>query len=126
MRSSCAICFQSVFYNMGKFSSMNHPFELNLADLEAMDLDFEEQLTDRETAQIGGGEHSEIVCISAPCPGSERGDYPEPPWYGKPVRKPPFRYPKPPEATTLAIGEEGGGYDEVTTLAIGEEGGYEY
>ncbi len=100
---------------------MNHPFELDLSDLKAMDLDFEEQLSDRETAQIGGGKHSEIVCISAPCPGSETGGKErKPPWYRKPVRKPPFT--KPPVATTLAIGEEGGGY-EVTTLAIGEEGG---
>jgi hypothetical protein len=87
---------------------MNHPFDLNPAELEAIDLDFEEQLTDEEAAHIGGGtdfttlavgeEGGEIVCISAPCPGSETGGYPP-----KPI---PI---DPPDVTTLAIGEEGGG-----------------
>ena len=52
---------------------MSHPFELDPAELEAMELDFEEQLTDEETAQVSGGRHATIVCISAPCPGSEGG-----------------------------------------------------
>ena len=34
---------------------MNHPFDLDIADLEAIDLDFEETLTDEEAAHIGGG-----------------------------------------------------------------------
>jgi hypothetical protein len=87
---------------------MSHPFELDPAELETMELDFEEQLTEGETAQVGGGRHPEIVCISAPCPGSEGGgDQPDYPWY-KPK---PYPYPlpiKPPEVTTLALGEEGG------------------
>lgn len=87
---------------------MIHPFDLDPAELEAMDLDFEEELTDEEAAQVGGGlmattmavgeEGGEIVCISAPCPGSETGEHPP-----KPI---PI---DPPDMTTLALGEEGGG-----------------
>ncbi|NJK70058.1 MAG: hypothetical protein HC789_18675 [Microcoleus sp. CSU_2_2] len=88
---------------------MNHPFDLDAAEQEAMDLDFEEQLTDEEAAQVGGGLMATtlavgeeggggIVCISAPCPGSETGGgYPP-----KPI-------PIDPPMTTLALGEEGGG-----------------
>ncbi len=98
---------------------MSHPFELDPAELEAMELDFEEQLTDEETAQVSGGRHATIVCISAPCPGSEGGgddpDYPRP----KPL---PYPYPKPPEFTTKALGEEGG--DPVLTKALYETGEY--
>ena len=86
---------------------MNHPFDLDPAELEAMDLDFEETLTDEEAAHIGGaisyttlavgeeGGSAPVQCISAPCPGCEGGG-------GFAVR------PDPP-MTTLAIGEEGGG-----------------
>jgi bacteriocin-like protein len=35
--------------------NMNHPFVLNISNLEDLNLDFE-QLTDEETAQIAGGE----------------------------------------------------------------------
>ncbi len=34
---------------------MRHPFNLEPADLEALDLDFEEQLTEEEAARVGGG-----------------------------------------------------------------------
>ncbi|HEY9766887.1 MAG TPA: hypothetical protein V6C71_00065 [Coleofasciculaceae cyanobacterium] len=98
---------------------MNHPFELELSDLETIDLDFEEQLTNEETARIGGGKHSDIVCISAPCPGSEGGDDPGKPWPTRPrpskkhgPKSPRPGKHKPPEFTTLAIGEEGGDYNE--------------
>lgn len=88
---------------------MNHPFDLDSADLLAMDLDFEETLTDEQAADIGGGliaitmmvgeEGGGIQCISAPCPGSEGGEgYPP-----KPI-------PIDPPMSTMAIGEEGGGY----------------
>jgi hypothetical protein len=88
---------------------MNHPFDLDIADLKAMDLDFEETLTDEQAAHIGGAlmattlaigeEGGGIVCISAPCPGSEGGGgYPP-----KPI-------PIDPPMTTLALGEEGGGH----------------
>lgn len=90
---------------------MNHPFDLDPAELEAMDLDFEETLTEEEAAHIGGGIRyttlavgeegggGPVQCISAPCPGSEGGG-------GFPVSRPPVFEPTP---TTLAIGEEGGG-----------------
>ena len=64
---------------------MNHPFDLDPAELEAMDLDFGEPLTDEEAAHIRGGTgfvtlaiceeggSGPIECISAPCPGSEGG-----------------------------------------------------
>ena len=87
---------------------MNHPFDLDAAELEAMDLDFGEPLTDEEAAHIRGGTDvttlavgeeggcRPIQCISAPCPGSEGGGgsglTPIDDW-----------------ATTQAIGEEGGG-----------------
>ncbi|MEG3898438.1 MULTISPECIES: hypothetical protein [unclassified Microcoleus] len=87
---------------------MNHPFDLDIADLEAIDLDFEETLSDEEAARIGGGimattlaigeEGGGIQCISAPCPGSEGGG-----------GFPPQPIPIHPPVTTLAIGEEGGG-----------------
>lgn len=90
---------------------MNHPFDLDPAELEAMDLDFEETLTDEEAAHIGGairyttmaigeeGGGGPIQCISAPCPGSEGGG-------GFPVG------PIDDWATTHAIGEEGGGWTQ--------------
>ncbi len=34
---------------------MGHAFDLALAQLEALDLDFAEQLTEQEAAQVGGG-----------------------------------------------------------------------
>jgi bacteriocin-like protein len=103
---------------------MNHPFALNISDLEDLNLDFE-QLTDEETAQIAGGETKlttlhpgeegsdpgDIVCISAPCPGSESGGEPSP----KPLPKPPK-----PAVYTKAWFETGG---EPYTKALHETGG---
>ncbi|NMG21197.1 hypothetical protein [Brasilonema bromeliae] len=105
---------------------MNHPFGLDVLDLEAIELNFEDDLNDEEAAQVVGGltkatteavgeeggtvttlavgEEGGIQCISAPCPGSEGGE------------KPPK---EPPKATTLALGEEGG-----YTKARFENGGY--
>lgn len=87
---------------------MHHPFDLDTADLLAMDLDFEEPLTDEQTADIGGGRMAitmmvgeaggGIQCISAPCPGSETGG-----------GFPPKPIPIDPPMTTMTIGEEGGG-----------------
>lgn len=94
---------------------MNHPFDLDPAELEAMDLDFEETLTEEEAAHIGGGIRyttlalgeeggsGPVQCISAPCPGSEGGG-----GFPVPLPTPIFD----PPATTLAIGEEGGGYTQ--------------
>ncbi|NMF62119.1 hypothetical protein DP115_04670 [Brasilonema octagenarum UFV-OR1] len=86
---------------------MNHPFGLDVSDLEAIELNFEEELNDEEAAQVLGGSDKfttlalgeeggggtvttqavgeegggVINCISAPCPGSETGE--------KPPKKPP-------------------------------------
>ena len=92
---------------------MDHPFDLDAAQLEAIDFDFEETLSDALIDPIGGG-IGEIIfttlavgeeggdcpiqCISAPCPGSEGGG-------GFPVEAIGFD----PPLTTDAIGEEGGG-----------------
>jgi hypothetical protein len=94
---------------------MNHPFDLDPAELEAMDLDFQETLTDEEAAHVGGGiglttmalgeegGSGPINCISAPCPGSEGGGG------GFPERLIPI---DPPIMTTHAMGEEGGGWTQ--------------
>lgn len=73
---------------------MHHPFDLDPADLLAMDLDFEEPLTDEEAAHVGGGLMATTMMV-----GEEGGGYPP-----KPI---PI---DPPQMTTMAIGEEGGGY----------------
>jgi hypothetical protein len=90
---------------------MSHPFDLDPAELEAIDFDFGETPSDALIAPIGGeiilttlaegeeGGGCPIDCISAPCPGSEGGG-------GFPVEAIGF---DPPIMTTDAIGEEGGG-----------------
>jgi hypothetical protein len=84
---------------------MKHPFDLDSSDLETLDLDFKEQLTEEEIARVGGGIYGPIVCISEPCPGSEGGgNDPYPPLHFFPIPSPSG----PPEVTTLAVGEEGG------------------
>ncbi|AUS99897.1 hypothetical protein CLI64_05560 [Nostoc sp. CENA543] len=72
---------------------MKHPFDLNIADLEALNLETQE-LTDEEADQVTGGLKPIFTTLAL---GEEGGD-----------------------ATTLALGEEGGDF---TTLALGEEGG---
>jgi hypothetical protein len=96
---------------------MRHPFDLKQAELKAIDLNFEETLTDEEAQQVGGGLQ---YC------------YPiKPPHYlGPPIQLPPdckitplpLPLPEPcypidppsppiskePIMTTLALGEEGG------------------
>jgi hypothetical protein len=91
---------------------MRHPFELELSDLEAVEFNVVEELTDEEAANIGGGRR-----ITTQALGEEGG-----------------------EVTTLAVGEEGGGVTTqalgeeggvirppkppfATTRALGEEGG---
>ncbi|HEY9829210.1 MAG TPA: hypothetical protein V6D26_01435 [Stenomitos sp.] len=84
---------------------MKHPFELEICDLEAIDMKFEESLTFDEATQVGGG----VATLTTNMVGEEGGAhdyYPRPlPW----IPKPPIS-PKPPVYTTLALGEEGGGY----------------
>ena len=72
---------------------MSHPFELELSDLKAIELDIEERLTPEEAAQIRGG-----LTIYITEKRGEEGGFP-------PELNP---LPKPPIATTMAIGEEGG------------------
>lgn len=90
---------------------MSHPFDLDLSDLEAIELDFVEELTEAESAKIGGG-------ISATDPILGEGGWITIP----PIKIPPFKIPliklPPGYATTEALGE-----GEVTTMALGEEGG---
>ncbi len=97
---------------------MGHPFDLDPAQLEAIDLDFAEQLTDEEATQVGGG----LSIATTRAIGEEGGCWP------KPLPKP---IPIDPPITSKALGEEGGITDALcedggcaTTLALGEEGGY--
>jgi len=90
---------------------MDHPFDLDAAQLEAIDFDFEETPSDALIDPIAGGiifttlamgEEGgchPIQCISAPCPGSEGGGggFPFP---HQPIFDPPM--------STMAMGEEGG------------------
>jgi hypothetical protein len=108
---------------------MNHPFTLDISDLEAIELNIED-ITDEEATQVQGGlsiattkavgeeggdvttlalgeegGDGDIVCISAPCPGSESGDdsWPKKRRIKRPICEPKF--------TTLALGEEGGDFE---------------
>ncbi|WP_445246017.1 hypothetical protein [Microcoleus sp. OTE_8_concoct_300] len=128
---------------------MDHPFDLDAAELEAIDLDFKETPSDALIDPIGGGiifttlalgEEGgchPIQCISAPCPGSEGGGgvgvTPIDDWAtthalreeggGPPVTTHSLREEGGGSPmTTMALGEEGGG-PPMTTDAIGEEGG---
>ncbi|MFB2977501.1 hypothetical protein [Microseira sp. BLCC-F43] len=97
---------------------MSHPFDLDPAELEALDLDFAEQLSHEEAAQVGGG----LSIATTRAIGEEGGCWPQP--EPKPI-------PIDPCVTTKALGEEGGitkalyenGGPPLTTLALGEEGG---
>lgn len=109
---------------------MRHPFDLSPEELEALELDFEEQLTDEEAERVGGGQSIAFtkaigenggglpICpIPYPLPRPKPGPKPSPKPDPKPI--------EPPIITTLALGEEGG-YPEppiATTMALGEEGG---
>jgi hypothetical protein len=91
-----------------------HPFALDLCELESLELDFEEHLTKDEAANIGGGTlPGGRIITKALYEGG--GWYPpidrHPPYPifpNKPPGYPPIK--EPPIYTTLALGEEGGGY----------------
>lgn len=95
---------------------MKHPFELKIGDLEAIDLEFEEFLTLGDATQVGGLSLATTKALGeegGTPPSSyytkawyETGGWNHPPYYSS--IKPPFD--KPPEVTTLALGEEGGDY----------------
>ena len=81
---------------------MNHPFALELSELQAVDLEFEEPINFEDAARIDGGiSPSDRVVTKAL---HETGGWNYPPI--KPPIKPPVT--KPPKVTTLALGEEGG------------------
>lgn len=70
---------------------MSHPFDLELCDLESIELDFGEELTNEEAAKVVGGrkqpkEHKDKDKVSTTLAVGEEGG----------------------EFTTLALGEEGG------------------
>ena len=97
---------------------MSHPFDLDPAELEAIDLDFAEELSNEEAAQVAGG----LSIATTRAIGEEGGCWPKP--WPKPI-------PIDPPITTKALGEEGGITDALcedggcaSTEALGEEGGY--
>lgn len=97
---------------------MGHPFDLDRSELAALDLDFAEQLTDEEAAQVGGGFFATTLAL-----GEEGGSWPKPGRKPRPLPCPePDPIPIDPPMTTDALGEDGG--EPITTLALGEEGGY--
>ena len=94
---------------------MRHPFDFTLTELDAIDLDFQEPLTDHEASHVGGGLTYTTLALGEE--GGSSRPYPIP--HPRPS-KPHPRPIEPPTMTTMALGEEGG---DVTTLALGEEGG---
>lgn len=98
---------------------MTHPFNLNLTELQTLDLEFEEALTDT-AAHINGGNLATTLAV-----GEEGGDWlPRCP-YPTPSPKPhPRPVPiDPPIMTTMALGEEGGCPPPPVSRAWGEHGG---
>ncbi len=97
---------------------MSHPFELELSDLEAVELSFEEQLTSEDAGKVQGGF---VPIATTQALGEEGGGGYHP-------------IPKPTPSETLTAvkwGESGEGGGGATTYAItarfgevGEEGGY--
>lgn len=106
---------------------MQHPFDLKQAELEAIDLNFEETLTDEEAQRVGGGrgyprikdprylgppikfppdcEIDPPYPLPYPIPFDPPIPFPDP----KPIDLPIPPSPKdPPMMTTMALGEEGG------------------
>lgn len=88
---------------------MDHPFNLQLDDLETLDFDLIEE------SDITGG-----IAVTTLALGEEGGCFPIPkppiPWCRTPIPrppikppiKPPVKPPSPPIYTTMALGEEGG------------------
>ncbi|MEW5857534.1 MAG: hypothetical protein AB1861_09145 [Cyanobacteriota bacterium] len=68
---------------------MRHPFDLELSELEAVEFNLLEELTDEEAANLAGGSPMTTMAV-----GEEGGSDP----------------------TTMAVGEEGG--NVMTTLAL--------
>ncbi|NJK30492.1 MAG: hypothetical protein HC940_10260 [Acaryochloris sp. SU_5_25] len=99
---------------------MRHPFDLNIDELQALNLDEVDSLTDEQSASIQGGVSQTLTAVGPNESGESGGGAitnasPIPPEggssYGWPIEFPKgFPYPQDdkPTATTLAIGEEGG------------------
>jgi hypothetical protein len=113
---------------------MHHPFNLNLLNLpfklKASDLEFEEPLSEQESAQIAGGVDATTLAIGEEGGRGYRPPKHRPPKWPIPSPIDPVDPPVTTKAlgeeggyTTMALGEEGGEPVEVTTLALGEEGG---
>ncbi len=111
---------------------MNHPFALDISDLEAVELDLEAEISDEEALQVGGGlsiytdalhENGETPELTTLAVGEEGGDCKPYPLPCYPI-KPPItkaRWEDGGPIFTKALWENG---DPIaTTLAIGEEGG---
>ncbi len=89
---------------------MNHPFSLQLEDLETLDF----EILPKETAVTGA--QAEVTTLAIGEEGGDFGIHPIPPialppclpW--KPFPKPINPPIKPPIYTTLALGEEGGDF----------------
>jgi hypothetical protein len=92
---------------------MLHPFNLDLSDLESLEIDSLQDLTDEEASLVGGG--SALTTRNT----SEEGGYPD--YF---PRSFPGHFPFPGNgggvSTSMAVGEEGG---DAATKATGEEGG---
>lgn len=80
---------------------MRHPFDLELSDLESVQFNIFEELTDEEAANVAGGG----ITITTQAIDEEGGN---------------GNISASIEISSLAFREEGGG---ATTLAVGEEGG---
>ena len=78
---------------------MRHPFELELSDLEAVEFNVVEDLTDEEAANIGGGRRLPTFYFG------EDGSEPTTFRFGEDGG--PIPRPKPDVFITLALGEEG-------------------
>jgi hypothetical protein len=112
---SMAIGKPLVIY-LGGFYFMNHPFNLKLSELEIVDLSFEESIAIAEAEKVSGGWLVTTLALG------EEGGIEDPPDCLPPIKHPPcddlpidppckppiFLPGKPPEMTTMALGEEGG------------------
>jgi hypothetical protein len=118
---------------------MQHPFELAIADLQAIDFEIED-LSYGEASQVVGGAGNIPITADGDGPNEVGGPFTPPmgggltadgigpnevggpftPPIGRPLTRA-IGEQGGGGVTTLAVGEEGGGW--ATTLAVGEEGG---
>ena len=99
---------------------MSHPFSLDLTALKTVEIDFEDNITSEEAAQVGGGILPGGCVVTKALYESGGYDWTPikpriqyPPCPIKPPIEPPIKPPvicPPIEVTTLALGEEGGSH----------------